>query len=75
MTVMLGDYVYVMEIKRDTSEQYDSSQPNPALAQIIERNYAQKYMHLQTEGKTVIQLGLVFNTTERNLVALDALEV
>ena len=72
MTVILGDYVYVMEIKRDTSKQYDAAQPNPALAQILERNYAEKYRHLAQEGKQIIQLGLVFNTTERNLVALDS---
>ncbi|MBD3766804.1 MAG: PD-(D/E)XK nuclease domain-containing protein, partial [Gammaproteobacteria bacterium] len=63
----------IMEIKRDTSATYDSSQDNPALKQIIENNYAQKYLVQQEQGKKIIQLGLVFNTNARNLVAFDAL--
>jgi hypothetical protein len=62
-----------MEIKRDTSETYDTTQGNPALKQIIDNNYAQKYLVQQEQGKKIIQLGLVFNTNARNLVAFDAL--
>jgi len=71
--VILGNAIYVMEIKRDTSECYDVTQANPALAQIIDCNYAQKYLVQKEQGKAVTQLGLVFNTNARNLVAFDAL--
>ncbi len=73
LTVILGNAIYVMEIKRDTSECYDVTQANPALAQIIDCNYAQKYLVQKEQGKAVTQLGLVFNTNARNLVAFDAL--
>jgi hypothetical protein len=72
LTVMIGDYIYIMEIKRDTSQVYDTSKPNSALQQIIDNQYAQKYLAQQAQGKTIIQLGLVFNTHARNLVAFDA---
>lgn len=72
LTVILGNYIYVMEIKRDTSKIYDEKQPNPALKQILERNYAKKYVAHQKEGFTIIQIGLVFHTKTRNLVAFDS---
>lgn len=75
LTTQIGDFIYVMEIKRDTSEKYDETQPNPALKQILERNYAQKYTIQQAQGKQIIQLGLVFNTHARNLVAFDFLKL
>lgn len=68
LAIKLGDYIYVMEIKRDTSLEYTTQTPNPALAQIQERGYSQKYL---ASGKTVIELGLVFNTHARNLVQMD----
>jgi hypothetical protein len=74
LTVIMGDYIYVMEIKRDTTETYDITQANPALKQIIENNYVQKYLVQQEQGKKIIQLGLVFNTNARNLVAFDSLK-
>ena len=71
LTVKLGNYIYVMEIKRDTSLEYTTQTPNPALAQIQERGYSQKYL---ASGKTVIELGLVFNTHARNLVQMDGVK-
>lgn len=43
-------------------------QPNPALEQIKQRGYADKY---QGSGKTVFQVGMIFNTQNRNLVQMD----
>jgi len=68
MTVIVGDYIYVMEFKRDTRTDYQIQQPNPALEQIKQRQYAAKY---QGSGKTVFQVGLIFNTQVRNLVQMD----
>ncbi len=66
MTVMLGDHVYVMEIKVVDAE---APEPNPALEQIRTRGYAQKYQGLP--GKSVHEVGLVFSRKERNLVRID----
>ena len=68
MTIMLGEYIYVMELKRDTTTDYQVTEENPALQQIIERRYAEKY---QASGKSVFQVGLIFNTHARNLVQMD----
>jgi len=68
MTIMLGEYIYVMELKRDTRTEYQVTAENPALKQIIERNYADKY---RASGKRVFQVGLIFNTHARNLVQMD----
>ena len=68
LTVMLGDYIYVMEIKRDDAVEYQTQQPSPALEQIRSRGYADKY---QASGKTVLELGLIFNSHARNLVQMD----
>jgi hypothetical protein len=72
MTIELGGYTYVMEIKRDSSTDYQSQSPNPALKQIKERGYSQKYL---ASGKQVIELGLVFHTGSRNLVQMDGVRV
>ena len=58
-----------MEIKRDRQADYQLQSPNPALQQIQEKGYSQKYL---TSGQHVIELGLIFNTHARNLVQLDA---
>ncbi|MCD2449106.1 PD-(D/E)XK nuclease domain-containing protein [Methylicorpusculum oleiharenae] len=68
MTVELGDFIYVMEIKLDKSPDYQEQTPNPALQQIQDKNYAQKY---RQQGKTVFEVGLIFNQQQRNLVQLD----
>ena len=68
LTVQLGDYIYVMEIKLDKSADYQIQTPNPALQQIQDKDYAQKYQNL---GKTVFEMGLIFNQVQRNLVQLD----
>lgn len=72
MTVELGNYIYVMEIKRDNRAEYQPQTPNPALQQIQERGYSQKYL---ASGKQVIELGMVFHTGSRNLVQLDGVRV
>ena len=66
MTILLGNHIYVMEIKvvDNLPEGY-----NQALQQIIQRNYAEKYRN--REGIIVHEVGLVFNKTDRNLVQAD----
>jgi hypothetical protein len=66
MTILLGDHIYVMEIKVVDNLPEGNNQ---ALQQIIQRNYAEKYRN--KEGITVHEVGLVFNKTERNLVQAD----
>jgi len=68
MTVELGNFIYVMEIKLDKSPDYQEQNPNPALQQIQDKDYAQKY---RQQGKTVFEVGLIFNQQQRNLVQLD----
>jgi hypothetical protein len=69
LTVILCNCIYVLEIKRDTRADYQAQNPNPALAQIQKQGYSEKY---RACGKTLIELGLVFNTEARNLVQMDA---
>ena len=66
MTVKLGDNVYVMEIKVMKEAEIDH---NPALEQIRERGYAQKYQNMPSIQ--VHELGLVFSKEVRNLVKFD----
>ncbi len=68
MTVMLGDYIYVMEFKRDERKEFTPFEPNPALVQLKEKAYGEKYRH---SGKTVFYVGLIFNSYERRLVQMD----
>ena len=72
MTVILGNNIYVIEFKRDTSTDYQKQNPNPALEQIQQREYAKKY---QGNGQQVFEVGMVFNTYERNLVQMDWVRV
>jgi hypothetical protein len=66
MTILLGNHIYVMEIKVVDNLPEGNNQ---ALQQIIQRNYAEKYRN--REGISVHEVGLVFNKTERNLVQAD----
>ncbi|MEB3149427.1 MAG: AAA family ATPase [Sphaerospermopsis sp.] len=66
ITAILGDHVYVMEIKVVDGE---SVKENLALKQIRECNYAQKYRG--EPGKTVHEVGLVFSRSKRNLIQAD----
>jgi hypothetical protein len=66
VTILLGSHIYVIEIKVVANLPEGDNQ---ALQQIIQRNYAEKYRN--REGKTVHELGLVFNKTECNLVQAD----
>ena len=68
MTIMLGEFIYVMEIKLDKSQDYQLQTPSPALQQIQDKGYAQKYLN---QGKALFEVGLVFNQSQRNLVQLD----
>jgi hypothetical protein len=68
MTILLGNHIYVMEIK---VVDHLPEGNNQALQQIIQRNYAEKYRN--RERKTVHEVGLVFNKTVRNLVQADFL--
>jgi hypothetical protein len=66
MTILLGNHIYVMEIKV-VDNLPDGN--NQALQQIVQKNYAEKYRN--REGISVHEVGLVFNKTERNLVQAD----
>jgi hypothetical protein len=68
MTILLGNHIYVMEIK---VVDHLLEGNNQALQQIIQKNYAEKYRN--REGMTVHEVGLVFSKTERNLVQADFL--
>ncbi|WP_119396471.1 ATP-binding protein [Salinibius halmophilus] len=69
LTIELGEFIYVMEIKRDTSQDYVAGEVNPALEQIQQRGYSEKYLG---SGKTVFEVGMVFNTQQRNLVQFNS---
>ncbi|QNP30046.1 ATP-binding protein [Cylindrospermopsis curvispora] len=66
ITAMLGNHIYVMEIKVVDGE---NVKENLALKQIRECNYAQKYRG--EPGKTVHEVGLVFSRSKRNLIQAD----
>ena len=68
MTVMLGDNIYIMEIKLIPNEVSDGNE-NSALRQIQEMNYAEKYRGIT--GKNVFELGIVFSKEKRNVVQFD----
>jgi hypothetical protein len=72
MTIILGEHIYVMEIKLDPRKRFIAKTPNPALAQILERDYAKKYL---TRAKVVHQVGMVFHNKTRNLVQMDWLDI
>jgi hypothetical protein len=63
ITAILGDHIYVMEIKVVDGE---NVKENLALKQIRECNYAQKYRG--EPGKTVHEVGLIFSRSKRNLI-------
>ena len=78
MTVILGDFIYVIEFKRDTSSEYQTQTPNPALEQIQSRQYSAKYLtanQAAEAGKHIFEVGMIFNTHARNLVQMDWVEV
>ena len=66
ITAILGDHIYVMEIKVVDGEKVKE---NLALKQIRKCNYAQKYR--EEPGKTVHEVGLVFSSSKRNLIQAD----
>ena len=66
MTIMLGNHVYVMEVKVVAGGEIDL---NPALDQIREKGYAEKYQEMP--GKVVHEVGLVFGREKRNLIRAD----
>lgn len=76
LTVKIGDNIYVMEIKVAASPaagaagaETSGAAPNPALEQIRERAYADKYTGLP--GKSVYEVGIIFDPETRNLAAID----
>nr|WP_232023546.1 PD-(D/E)XK nuclease domain-containing protein [Thiomicrorhabdus aquaedulcis] len=71
LTVQLADQLFIMEFKLDKSLNYQPQTPNPALAQIVAKQYAQKYQAWSHSGKHIHLVGLVFNQTARNLVQMD----
>jgi hypothetical protein len=74
MTIKLGDNIYVIEIKLEHNELIaDKLTANPALEQIRQRGYSEKYKN--DPGKKLFEVGLVFSSIERNLIQADWLEV
>ncbi len=74
MTIILDNFIYVMEFKRDTTEEYQQQVPNPALEQIQQRQYAAKYLAAKEyvgQDKEIFEVGLIFNIHARNLVQMD----
>ena len=71
LTILLGEQIYVTEIKLDRSKNYHTQDPNPALKQIQNKRYAQKYQARKQTGQHLHLLGLIFNTQARNLVQMD----
>lgn len=70
LTVMLENTICVMEIKvvNGADDGLDQSS-NSALEQLRTRNYSQKY--LDEPGKRIIEVGMVFGHSDRNLVQFD----
>ena len=66
LTVILGNHIYVMEFKVIDAETLDD---NPALAQLQQRRYADKYRG--DPAKTVHEVGWIFSRTLRGLVRAD----
>ena len=66
LTVMLGDHIYVMEFKVIEAETIED---NPALQQIRQKRYADKYRN--EPGKQVHEIGFVFSRRLRGLVRAD----
>jgi hypothetical protein len=64
LTVMLGNKIYVMEIK--VVDKAPDSSENKALAQIVLQNYAAKYR--ADPERQVFELGLVFGKSEKTMV-------
>lgn len=71
LTLKLGEQIYIIEIKNDHTKAYQRQEPNLALQQVIDKNYAQKYLAEKQNGKQVHQIGMVFNKQARNLVQMD----
>ena len=71
LTIILGEHIYVMEIKR-SRKRFTVKTPNPALQQIIDKDYARQYL---SKGKTVHQVGMIFHNKTRNLVQMDWVDV
>jgi Protein of unknown function (DUF1703)./Predicted AAA-ATPase. len=66
LTLTLGNKVYVTEIKVLGDKGALSDGRNPALDQIRERKYAEKYQG--QAGREIYELGMVFGRRERNLI-------
>ena len=66
LTVILGNHIYVMELKVVPGETVIG---NPALDQVQQRQYARKYRG--RPGAIVHELGLVFSEAKRGLVQAD----
>lgn len=70
LTVKLGNHVYIMEIKLVDTATTDNIDYNPALKQIQEKQYAEKYKN--RAGVIVHEVGLVFSKKLRNILMWDS---
>jgi len=66
LTVIMGTHIYVMEFKLVDNATIEN---NPALDQVIARQYADKYRG--DTSKTVHEVGLVFSRSQRGLIRAD----
>ena len=66
MTIKMRTNIYIMEIKTTDSREINH---NPALEQITDRAYAQKYKGIPDIH--IHEVGLVFSKAERNLIKAD----
>ena len=66
LTIKLADQIYIIEIKLDKTAEYKTQAPNPALQQIKDKSYAQKY-----QGQPCHLIGMIFNQSARNLVQMN----
>ncbi len=74
MTIKLEGYTYVIEIKLEREDDNpQQSTINPALEQIREQGYSEKYRN--EPGKGLYEVGLIFSSKKRNLVQADWREV
>lgn len=69
MVILCSDQVFVLEFKITKNQQSADKTMTKAIAQMMDRGYAEKYKIL---GKPIFLVGLVFGREERNLLDVQA---
>ncbi|MCI5129972.1 MAG: hypothetical protein D3904_00230 [Candidatus Electrothrix sp. EH2] len=75
LTVKIGEYIYIIEVKVDRSPSSSAGKDdtNPALQQIRDRGYSRKYAAVSC--KNIFEIGLIFSSKERNVIRADWIQV